>query len=224
MCNDILWSMEKQQITLMAIFDLSVAFDTVDQNILLNILQNHYGITDKALQWFKNYLQSWDFKVSIRNKYSRLQQLHFSVPKGLCSAANLFTCYSALIDKVVPEDIIIEGFPDDLSLRKSFPALDTQKEKHTKEKLEATFATIKSWIDQMRLKLNADKTEYITFGSRIQLQKVSSSPLITGNDVIQMSSNVKYLGGILDSKLNFNKHITMQVKKAIVNFIHIRAI
>ena len=56
----------------------------------------------------------------------------------------------------------------------------------------------------MRLKLNADKTEYKAFGSRIQLQKVSNSPLIAGNDVIQMSTNVKYQGGILDNKLNFN--------------------
>ena len=39
-----------------------------------------------------------------------------------------------------------------------------------------------------------------------------------------MSSNVKYLGGILDNKLNFNKHITMKIKKAMSNFIHIRVI
>ena len=75
-------------------------------------------------------------------------------------------CYSALMDKVIPEDIIINGFTNDHSLRKSFPASDRQKEKCTKEKLKATFATIKSWMDQMRLKLNADKTEYITFGSQ----------------------------------------------------------
>ena len=81
-----------------------------------------------------------------------------------------------------------------------------------KEKLKATFATVKSWMDQMRLKLNANKTECITFGSRIQLQKVSSSPLIADNDVTQMSSNIKYLEGILDNKLNFNKHITMKIK------------
>ena len=32
MCNDILWSMEKQQITMMVILDLSPAFDMVDQS------------------------------------------------------------------------------------------------------------------------------------------------------------------------------------------------
>ena len=81
----------------------------------------------------------------------------------------------------------MNGFVDDHSLRKSFPTSDTQKEMCTKEKLTNTFAMIKSW---MRLKLNADKTEYITFSYRIQLKKVCSSPLIAGNVVIQMSSNV----------------------------------
>ena len=103
------------------------------------------------------------------NNDSRPQQLHFSVPQGLCSRANIFTCYSTLLDKIIPEDIIINRFADDHSLRKSFPGSDTKKEKCTKEKLKATFVTIKSWMDQMRLTLNADKTEYIIFDSAAEI-------------------------------------------------------
>ena len=39
-----------------------------------------------------------------------------------------------------------------------------------------------------------------------------------------MSSDVKYLGGILDNKLNFNKHITTKIKKVMSNFIHVRVV
>ena len=138
--------------------NLSTAFDMVDHNILLNVLHHHCGITDKALQWFSNYLQPWYFKICVRNNYSRPQQLHFSVAQGSCSEANIFMSCRALINKVVPEDIIIYGFANNHSLWKSFPASDRQKEKCTKEKLKAIIATIKSWMDQMRLKLNADKT------------------------------------------------------------------
>ena len=56
MCNDILLSMEKQHITMRVTFDLSVAFDMVDHNTLINILQDHYQVTGKALQWFETYL------------------------------------------------------------------------------------------------------------------------------------------------------------------------
>ena len=116
--------MEKQQIAVVITFDLSATFDMVDHNILLNILHNHYGITGNAIQWFNNYLQAWYFKICVANNYSRPQQLHVSVSQGSCIRANIFMCYSALIDKVVPEDIIIHGLANDHSLRKSFPASD----------------------------------------------------------------------------------------------------
>ena len=144
---------------MMVILDLLATFDTVDHGILLNIVQNHYGFTYKALQWFNNYLWPRHFKVSIRNNYSKPQQLYFSVPQGSCSGANIFTCHSAPIDKAVPEDIMINGFANDHLLRKSFNVYDIKEEKHTKEKLNATIATIKSWMDKMRLKQNAEKKQ-----------------------------------------------------------------
>ena len=79
---------------------------------------------------------------------------------------------------------MINGFTDDHLLRKSFNAYDTKEENDTKEKLEATIATTKSWMDKVRLKQNVDKTVYIAFGSRTHLKKVSKSPLTTCNDVI----------------------------------------
>ena len=66
--------------------------------------------------------------------------------------------------------------------------------------------------------------EYITFGSKAQLWKIPKKPLTTGNHTIQMSSDVKYLGGTLDSQLSFNKDITMKIQKVMSNFTCIKAI
>ena len=55
--NDILWAMEKQSITSLVALDLSAAFDTVDHNTLLHILNAKYGIEDTALKWFDEYLR-----------------------------------------------------------------------------------------------------------------------------------------------------------------------
>ena len=119
--NDILWSMEKTDHE-MVILDLSAAFDMVDHDKLLTILNKQFGICGKALEWFNSYLWPRFFRVQIGKYYSQPQQSHFSVPQGLCSGANVFTCYCSLIDQVVPNDIICNGIADDYSLRKSFPA------------------------------------------------------------------------------------------------------
>ena len=55
--NDILWSMERPHITSLATLDLSAAFNTMDHDILLQILEQKFGFSDKALKWFQNYLR-----------------------------------------------------------------------------------------------------------------------------------------------------------------------
>ena len=54
--------------------------DTVDHDKLLTILNKHFGICDRVLDWFNSYLQPRFFKVQLGKDYSQPQQLHFSVP------------------------------------------------------------------------------------------------------------------------------------------------
>ena len=90
--NDILWSMERQQMTAIAILYLSAAFNTVDCEILLQILEQNFDSCGKVLHWFQNYLKLQSFRVNINGKYSIPMDLKFSVPQGNHSGANLFTC------------------------------------------------------------------------------------------------------------------------------------
>ncbi len=55
-CDDILWTMERQSITAIVAIDLSAAFDTVDHDILLDVLEKKIGISEDALKWFESYL------------------------------------------------------------------------------------------------------------------------------------------------------------------------
>jgi len=78
--SDILWSMEKQRITAIIAIDLSAAFDTVDHNILLDVLNNQFGISHTALKWYYSYLRPRSFKMNVGSAYSTCRPLAFSVP------------------------------------------------------------------------------------------------------------------------------------------------
>ena len=62
--------------------------------------------------------------VCVDGKYSEAKKLKFSVPQESCSGTNLFTCYCSIIRNIVPENITIDDFTDDPSIRKTYSALN----------------------------------------------------------------------------------------------------
>ena len=79
-------------------------------------------------------------------------------------------------------------------------------------------------MDDMRLKLNPDKTEFSFFGNSIQLQKCITSSFCANGEQIPLSEEVKCLGVFLDRNINFKSHCKNQARKAMCNFIKIRNI
>ena len=54
--NDILWNFENQEVCAMCMIDLSAAFDMVEHQILLQVLQSRFGVSGSALAWFDSYI------------------------------------------------------------------------------------------------------------------------------------------------------------------------
>ena len=77
--NDLLWTMEKQEVTAMTLLDLSAAFDTVDHDLLLEVLNKRFGVKEKALKWYEQYLKPRKFKVAVNNTHSKEQTIDYSM-------------------------------------------------------------------------------------------------------------------------------------------------
>jgi len=56
--SDILQAVDRGDLAALVLLDLSAAFDTVDHSVLLERLQQTFGISDTALCWFQSYLSS----------------------------------------------------------------------------------------------------------------------------------------------------------------------
>ena len=54
--NDLLTASESGSISILTLQDLSAAFDTIDQSILVTRLDSTFNIHDLALSFFRSYL------------------------------------------------------------------------------------------------------------------------------------------------------------------------
>ena len=73
--NDILMNMDRQQITLLVLLNLSAAFDTIDHQVLLNCLRLSFGIRGYALEWIASFLSDRTHYVSFENNFSQSRYL-----------------------------------------------------------------------------------------------------------------------------------------------------
>ena len=91
---------------------------------------------------------------------------------------------------------------------------DTQAYKHCKivdladtlNLLQRSFSALSDWMLCNRLKLNANKTELIIFGSKYNLAKVTPTSISLNGVTVPISDSVRNLGIILDAELNFKLH------------------
>lgn len=223
-CNDLLWSLEKSKVVPLLAIDLSAAFDTVSHSGLLYVLSKTFGVEGLALKWFDTYLRPRGCKVVINDCFSAERSLKQSVPQGSINGPVLYSAYASTLQTVVPKTIDLHGYADDHALKKSFDPNDRIQEKDTISMLSNTMTDVKNWMDENRLKINPDKTEFIIFGSKKQLDKCITKEINICGKIIKLLESIKYLGANLDKHLTMKEFVINKCKKAMSNLQRIKLI
>ena len=142
---------------------LSTAFDTVDHNVLLSVLENKYGVGGKAPELCDTYLHPRHCKVNINNSYSTSRELPFSVPQGSCTGPVLYSVYASTIQHIITNDqISLYGYADDHGLRMTCKP-EVESEISTVKDLQDCLSSVKDWMDENWLQMNSSTTEIIIF-------------------------------------------------------------
>ena len=71
--NDLVMALDQRQCVLMALLDLSAAFDTVSHPILLERLSTRCGIKGSAHAWLTSYLSDRKQFVTIKGERSEVR-------------------------------------------------------------------------------------------------------------------------------------------------------
>ena len=80
--NDLLHAVDNEGGAISVLLDLSAAFETIDHEKLLNLLNQPGGIRGLALKWFESYLKDRTQIVPIGSCTSTPATLKYWVPQG----------------------------------------------------------------------------------------------------------------------------------------------
>ena len=214
--NDILTSIDKKEVTVLVLLDLSAAFDTVDHTILLNRLKN-IGITGLVYDWFSSYLSGRTQAVFLDGVSSDSVNLTCGVPQGSVLGPILFNIYTQPLGKIARKHgVNYHFYADDTQLYTSFSV----KESNTSANcISNCIADIRSWMQSNLLMLNDSKTEIVLLGTRQQLSKLGSLQISVGSANIKLCSKVRNLGVIFDSNMTMEDHVNHVCK---TSYLYIR--
>ena len=206
--NDILQSLDQNEIAVLVLLDLSAAFDTIDHETLLHRLEHQFGIGYKSLSWMRSYLTDRYQTVCIDGKMSKPVRMRFSVPQGSVLGPKFYTMYTKPVGLICKKYGLRHHFyADDSQLYISFKPIDNLSKRETLRRVQMCLCEILIWMHTNMLKLNSDKTEMIVFASNKNEVSSQEIKINIGNTEIKPSLVVRNLGAMLDSKMDMEQHI-----------------
>ena len=162
--SNILLALDYQQLVILLLLGLLVAFDTVDHRILLNRLSSRFGLRNGVLEWFRSYLSNRKQFVSVNGCVSSQQDLPFGVLQSSILGPILFLLYTApLADILRNHGMDFHLYANDTQIYISFKSSEVDL---ATANVEECIRDVDNWMSHNMFKLNRGKTELLILNSR----------------------------------------------------------
>lgn len=194
---------ESSNLACVVFVDISKAFDKIwHDGLIYKLIQ--LNLPAQLIHILSDYLTNRSYRVRVDKEISSPHSISSGVPQGSLLGPKLFNLY-------------INDMPSDPNIDLAFYADDTafmcsaRRHRTVFQSLQNYLNIYSHWLRKWRVKVNADKSAAVIF------HKYAISPpgrLLLNNDPIPWADNYKYLGVILDSKLNWRPQIADLIRKS----------
>ena len=192
-------ALERGEYAIGIFIDFRKAFDTVDHGILLYKLY-HYGVRGAAYDWFCDYLKNRTQLVSYHNTQSNYADISCGVPQGSILGPLLFLIY--INDMAyVSKQLFSVLFADDTNI------FDTNSDlKSLIDNVNIELEKNVTWLNANKLSLNVEKTHYMLFRNKGRIIENTLKVYMNSQEISEVETT-KFLGIIIDNRLNWKHHI-----------------
>lgn len=193
-------------LVIVVFLDLKRAFETVDREKLLTKLKK-YGIRNNELNWIRSFLTNRKQATKFKNHTSKELLVPIGLPQGTQLSVILFILY-------INDLAMIPKHADDTTLTIMGKNLDTEI-----EHMNSDLKKVCKWLNSNKLSLNVHKTKWMLLGKNND--KVDPQNIKIGDQEIERVKKIKYLGIIINDKLEIGDQIEICVKRTAqsVNFL-----
>ena len=144
----------------------SLAFDTINHDVLIKLLESQFGVDGGASSWLRSYFTDRQQFVKIGDHSSVTMQCASGVPQGSVLGPLLFTAYVSPVGELIQSHgVSYHQFADDTQL---FVAMNVNNAGPALERLANCSTAVRLWFLQNELQLNADKSEVVILGTAPQ--------------------------------------------------------
>ncbi len=182
--------------------DLRKAFDTLNHRIILSKLLR-LNFSPHTLRWIESYLSGRTQYVSIQNYNSAPLSISTGVPQGSILGPLLFTLYINDLPSVCP-NTKIQMYADDTVIY-----IHGSSVSQVANELTESLVHVAAWLEQCCLQLNISKTVCMFIAKTKNLSVVPD--VFVSGERLQVVSEYKYLGVLIDSKLSFGHRLKRSV-------------
>ncbi|RMZ93264.1 AP-like endonuclease reverse transcriptase [Brachionus plicatilis] len=168
--------------------------------------------------WTESFLKDRTFQEQYNEATSRPKKIECVVPQASCLSPTLFILYFSDIAKLIPPNVKIAIYADDLCIWYT-----GSSKREIKRVIQRVINIIVEFCKKWGMTIKKEKTCYTAFtsaGLRQNYTKKYSFNLKIANQNIQFEPNPTFLGVTLDPKINFKEH-PKQVEKKIIPKINL---